>query len=220
MKYLYWIIILIFLSGAGILDNAPRKTFNAANFTTEEIQRLETEFGQHKTFINKYKLQSLVALSYYPELKDTEIEFVHQPIKTTMAARPKPTSVFQRVSKRSYRIFVNNSDDCQINLKDIPFNAQIGIIGHELAHIVDYEQSNGPGIVGAGLNYTTARTKANFEKSIDRLTIEHGLGWQLLAWADFALHESDASEEYKAFKADTYLEPEEIAEVMQGIEIY
>ncbi len=204
--------ILLFVLLCGTTSHLPgeRKWFKKAQFDNDKIAQLNADFGSQKTLSEKYKLPTLIALSHYPELKEVPIEFVEQPIKTTMAARPVPASVFQRQGRRHYKIFINNSDNCQIHIDEISFNGKIGIIGHELAHILDYEQSTGPGIMGAGLNYATARTKATFEKSIDRLTIQRGLGWQLYEWSDFAINRSAASQSYKDFKASTYLQPEEI----------
>lgn len=204
--------ILFFALLSGTTSHLPgeKKWFKEAQFDKDKIAQMQTQFGDQKVLAEKYKLVSLIALSHYPELKGVPIEFVEQAIKTTLAARPVPASVFQRQGRRHYKVFINNSDNCQIHIDEISFNGQIGIIGHELAHILDYEQSTGPGIMGAGLSYATARTKAVFEKSIDRLTISRGLGWQLHEWSDFAINRSAASQAYKDFKAETYLEPEEI----------
>ncbi|MEL7339165.1 MAG: hypothetical protein AAGM67_01670 [Bacteroidota bacterium] len=203
---------MAFLCLSGGVSHLPgeKKWFSKKQFDRKQIAALEADFGHNKDLSDKYKLPILIALSHYPELKEVPIRFIEQPIKTTMAARPLPSAVFQRQGRRAYNVFINNSDNCQIHIDEISFNGKIGIIGHELAHILDYEQSTGPGIMGAGLSYATKRTKAAFEKSIDRLTISRGLGWQLYEWSDFAINRSEASPDYKAFKARTYLQPEEI----------
>ena len=111
-----------------------------SDFSEADIDSLEQNFGQEKVFVPRYKTASLVALSYYPELKETDIEFVHQKLTTTLAARPRMGSVFKKAGKRRYQIFINNHESCEIPLHAAPFNAQVGVIGHELAHIVDYEK--------------------------------------------------------------------------------
>lgn len=204
-------LLVLLLMGGRAPGPLDKGLFQQSSFTADSIARMEERLTTYKYDIPEdYKLSILIALSFYPELQDVEIEFVYQPLKTTMAARPVPASVFQRKGHRSYRIFINSGDDCEIPLRVIPFNARIGIVGHELAHILDYEQQSGPGIMGTGMSYATARTKANFEKRIDELTISKGLGVQLHEWSDFALNHSQASEAYKAFKAETYLQPQEI----------
>ena len=37
-----------------------------------KVDSLNIAFGNNKILINKYKIQSLIALSFYPELKDVE----------------------------------------------------------------------------------------------------------------------------------------------------
>ncbi|MEO0473096.1 MAG: hypothetical protein AAF206_26005 [Bacteroidota bacterium] len=192
----------------------------AADFSEEDMDTLQMNYGQNKVFIDQYKKVSLVALSYYPELKETDIEFVHQKLNTTLAARPKMGSVFKKAGKRKYQIFINNHESCEIPLDAAPFNAQVGVIGHELAHIVDYEKRNTNKIFGAGLSYATRQSKASFEKQTDRITIEHGLGWQLHHWADFVLKYSKANDKYLAFKERIYLTPKQILTYMEGLKMY
>ena len=107
---------------------------------------------------------------------------------------------------------INNQSDFKgIILRDVPFNAQIGIIAHELSHIIDYESRNFWGILGITFRFLDKKRKPLFEKEIDRITIERGLGWQLYDWAMFSMYESDkATEDYKAFKKKNYMTPEEI----------
>ena len=128
-----------------------------------------------------------------------------------MACRPRNSTIFKK--ERHYTIFIDTDADGQgILLDSIPFNAQIGIIAHELCHILDYESKTGNQIIGTGLAYFNKNKRADFEKTIDDLTINKGLGHQLLAWSDFALNKSTASSAYKAYKRKTYLTPEEISE--------
>jgi hypothetical protein len=97
-------------------------------------------------------------------------------------------------------------------LQKVPFNALVGLIGHELSHIVDYESKADIEIMLRALSYLNIRTKTIFEKSIDKKTIQHGLGWCLFDWASYVLNQSGASMDYKAFKKRVYLEPIEIQE--------
>jgi hypothetical protein len=209
--------LLLFAILTSFNEKEREGLYDPEAFSPDSIARMEARLAHSIDIPEAYKLPTLIALGFYPELQDVDIEFVLQPLHTTMAARPTVKSVFQKPGRRSYRIFINDSGDCEIPLESVPFNAQIGVIGHELAHILDYERSKGPGIMGAGLSYATARTKANFEKSIDELTIARGLGLQLHQWADFVLNRSGASEKYKAFKARTYLQPGEILERVRAV---
>lgn len=188
----------------------PTKVYNKNAISNEKLAEFRTSFGKNKTIPKEFEVQTFIALSYYPELKDSHIEFIRTNIKTTMACRPTTRSLIRRYN-REYTITIDNDDEREgVILDDVPFNAQIGVIGHELAHIIDYENKGTGGIAKLGVNYATGNYPPEFEKSIDKLTIQRGLGWQLFDWADFVLNKSKASKEYKEFKRKSYLTPEEI----------
>ena len=177
--------------------------------TEKQVDSLLGIYSNNKTFVDEYLEPTLIALSYFPELKDISITFKYSKEATTMAARPILTTVFGKIR---YQILINNQSNFKgILLSDVPFNAQIGIIAHELSHIVDYESRNFWGILGITFRFLDKKRKPLFEKEIDRITIERGLGWQLYDWAVFSMYESDkATEDYKTFKQKNYMTPKEI----------
>lgn len=186
--------------------------------TAAELDSLRHHYGRHKVLLDEYAEIILVALSYYPELQDTHIRFEYSNEQTTMASRP--ASIFH---PRTYRVLINNDKDFTgIPLDSIPYNAAIGIVGHELAHIVDYERLTALGLLDRLLLYAhSARGKAYFERSIDLMTIDRGLGWQLYDWAMYAMYENQiATKEYKQFKEKTYLTPQQIKEYIRHYEMY
>ena len=176
------------------------------------LDSLKKLYGENKSFISFYEKQSLIALSYYPELQTVHIEFIFADIGTTMACRPTFKSMIY--GKRHYQIFINNNPIFEgILLEDVPFNAQIGVIGHELGHVFDYETRSRTEVLQRGINYLTRNAKRTYERSIDKLTIQKGLGWQLYDWADFSMYKSmKATDDYKKFKRNIYMSPNEIEE--------
>lgn len=159
------------------------------------------------TIPEEYKLQWLIALSYYPELHNKKFTVKYRRLRTTMSCRPKIRSLLRK--KKEYNICINKKKHFKgILLKDVPFNAQIGVIGHELAHIDDYENKNSLKIIGTGLHYLGHKGKKKLEQKIDLLTIQKGLGWQLYDWSNYAINQSNATDKYKKFKRSTYLKPD------------
>lgn len=84
------------------------------------------------------------ALSFYPELSDISIAFkIKKNIKkSTMQAQPKWNFLWKKRKKKSYIILISNKfkiENQEFNTLDIPSDVFIGWIGHELGHIMDYE---------------------------------------------------------------------------------
>jgi hypothetical protein len=162
------------------------------------------------------KLCFLIALSYYPELSQTKIFFRYAPIKTTLNTTPGFFStIFSHKLKRKNIIRINNSKKPnKVLIDQADFNSKIGIMGHELAHIYDYNQTNTPGIIYKAVTYLTAKGRRKLEQNTDKMVVQKGLGWQLYDWSHFVLDKSCATEKYKSFKRDIYLSPDQIVEEM------
>lgn len=108
---------------------------------------------------------------------------------------------------RSYTIEVNiNKKFDGALFSQLSLTEQVGILGHELAHIKDYESRDTGGVLERLYQYGFDATE--FEREIDQMTIDAGLGMPLYCWANRAITEVDAS--YKTIKEETYLSPEEI----------
>lgn len=162
--------------------------------------------------------QFSIVCKAFPELKNDNISLKFRSIGMTMQARPNIWTVFG--GQREYFVFINTHRHRNgILLEDIPFNAQIGIIAHELCHIVDYHFKSNWELFKTGLWYLKKRNQENYEKAIDYLVIKKGLGHQLKDWSHFVLHEAPLTDKYKKTKETFYLRPEEIHTCIQEHEI-
>jgi len=112
----------------------------------DSLSHYENKMGEKKhlnTSDKKLTLAFYVALSHYPELHDKRISLRLKPLVSTMQAQPSPNFIIKRKSKRSYRIYVNDNPELTgINYQDLSFNALVGWIGHEFAHLIDYASMN------------------------------------------------------------------------------
>jgi hypothetical protein len=186
-----------------------------------DISDLRNTYGKNKNIPEEYELQCLIALSYFPELKDVPIEFRFKDIHTTMSARPKFRSVFKSSSQREYLITINNKprEEKGVLLDELSFNAQIGIMAHELAHLVDYSKKSSARLLLCGTYYITSEYfHQNLERKTDLIVIERGLGLQLFDFSDYVINHSDACDQYKKFKMKYYYKPEEIKEAIAKLD--
>ncbi len=162
-----------------------------------------------KNVPERFYKQFTVICRAFPELKNDNISLKFRPISMTMQARPNIWTVLG--GEREYFIFVNVARSKNgLLLGDIPFNAQIGIIAHELCHIVDYHFKTNWEIIKTGLWYLKKRNQEDYEKAVDYLVIKKGLGHQLKDWSHFVLHEAELTAKYKKTKETYYLRPEDI----------
>lgn len=180
-------------------------------------KNLKKAFGRNKIFLPDIEVPALIALSYFPELKNTRIEFTRCKIRTTMEVHPDVKSLWGARSQIKYIIFVNDQiqNGQGILIDDVPFNAQIGLIAHELAHIVDYQKLNLIQLFEVAVNYHQSGFRRKLERHTDLEVIRRGLGWQLYEWARYAMFESSAGQAYKEFKKRYYLRPKEIMRILK-----
>lgn len=176
-----------------------------------KIDSLRELYGMNKTFISKIELQALVALSYYPELKDVKIVFRSKKLKTSMAARPTVMSAFKRKGKRKYFITLNDVN-ANIPFDPASFNAQVGVIGHELAHISYYEKQSKWTLIKLPFKYLNKKFRVKFERDTDMRTITHNLGWQLYGWKYYGENRKEVPAEYREYKNQFYMSSKEIYE--------
>ncbi|WP_159522275.1 hypothetical protein [Sunxiuqinia indica] len=221
MKYVICVVLslIVFNSEAILPDPVQQFYSDSASIHRAELQ---TDSYVHKQLDDSYQNQAQIAMSYYPELKGTEIEFVRKDLKTTMASRPTLGSIFKKKGKRKYRIYIDTSvkGEKGLLLSDVPFNAQIGIIGHELGHIVDYKEKTGMGIVLTGLGYLFHPFRKKLEHKVDEITVAHGLGHQVREFSEYVLREPRVSEKYKKYKRKIYYKPKQLSTLMSGYSIY
>lgn len=168
------------------------------------LDSLKKEFGINKTFYKKLELPALVALSYFPQLKHTKIEFRRHKLSSTMAARPTIGSAFRQKGKRKYLISLDDFD-ADIPFDDAAFNEQVGVIGHELSHIIYYEEHSALHLMSLSFKYSNKKFKAKFEKDTDRRTVTFNLGWQLYAWKIHGETHPNVSDKRRKYKAKYYL---------------
>ncbi len=219
MRKLIVLFILLAASVSFSIAEAKqvKKYFHRADHEMA-VDSLREYFGEHKIMPEEYELEILIALSYFPELRDVNIIFLPKKIKTTMACRPSMDAIFKDKEKRVYRIFINNLLEGKngVNYDDVPFNARIGLVGHELGHVVDYMQKSMLRIIGNGIGYVMSDTyRKSFEANVDKITVERGLGWQQYAFASFVRNKANVNESYLEFKENNYPSPKRFKGWMQ-----
>jgi len=195
-------------------------------FSYEKMKLLQDvlakDFSTGKSLDSAFELPGLIALSYYPELVGHRIKFQQKNIKTTMQSLPRMDFIFRNRKNRVYKINIDNKvvNSNGLLLKDIPFNAQIGVIGHELGHVVDYSSKSNMRIIFLGIGYLFPGKRRHIENRVDEITIAHGLGNQLKDFSGFVLNDPEMNERYRKYKRKYYYSPAQLLQIMLTYPFY
>ncbi|WP_235296087.1 hypothetical protein [Portibacter marinus] len=170
---------------------------------------------------DEIKDEALKALSYYPELQDANIEFrFKDSIKqSTMQARPKFSSFFKHRRDREYVILISKVfkiSGKRYLTKDLPRDVMIGWLGHELGHIMDYQNRSRYNLIAFGVKYLFVDNHImRAERAADGFAIRSGMEKYILKTKQFILNHADIDEKYVARIKKYYLSPEEIMEMVR-----
>jgi hypothetical protein len=186
------LFLVFYVIQSPVYCQVPRRNFAPDSLPAAYFSRLKSEFGPGKKYPPQFEKQILIALSYYPELKNTTILFRSKVRHATAITRSSWPGIFGQKKKRDYVITISDSIEpmlMPILLKNLPFNAQVGVIGHELGHVVQYAAKNTLQLIQYAVNNISAKYIDRFEYQADSICIAHGLGYQLLEWSSFVRKE-------------------------------
>ena len=189
---------------------------------TYDLDSLKALIGDNKGLPEGFEVAAAIAYSAFPELKDVKINMVlttgGAPMESTVAIR----SLFGARRNRRYQILLNdakNSHFDPILLRSLPFDAQVGILAHELGHVVYYHDLNLLQFGKWGLKYLNDDTfRAAHERSTDLMPIYHGLGSQIYQYAYFVRYDPTCRAFYangKDFMDKYYMTDKELMAAME-----
>ena len=162
----------------------PQVEFHPEDFQISEYEK----YSFRKKIPVEIQAQVLTALSYYPQLKDTRIKFRFKKRKTPLTSRPRIMHVFLPKKWRTYVITLSTKTTESFDpilFSRLPYNAQIGVLGHEIAHILEYRAQSSFQLIGLGFKIGNPSFVDRFEFETDARAIANGLGYQLLDWSIF-----------------------------------
>lgn len=205
---------------------------DVAPYLDSSFLQLKQAYGRHKKIPARYEKEILLTLSYFPDLKNTHIRFKLRKNGLGLSSRPAWGSVIIPRKWRHY--IVNIGDDAAATGKwaGLVFgkanaNAQVGVLGHELTHIMNFNRAGAWKMLRFGWGHLSKRYMDRFEYNTDSLCILQGLGYQLLAWHIYlakslgiADPENAPDPFYGDFGHERYMSPASIRRVMRKTPAY
>ncbi len=159
--------------------------------------------------------EAKIAFDHFPELDDVAIEVRFKGLKKSfMNAQPRFTDFFKSKKNRSYIISISSKfiiENEKFSIDEIPSQVMIGWIGHELGHIMDYQDRSAFNLIGFGIGYSFSKSYIRkAEKTADTYAVEKGLGEYIIATKNFILNHTEFPDKYKENIKKLYLSPDEI----------
>lgn len=149
-----------------------------------DFDKLKTVYGNKKSIPVEFEKEILTALTFFPQLIDHRIDFQLRKGYAPLSSRPTYGGLFRSAKKRKYKVFISTGSGQMwdsIILKYAPFDPSVGVLGHELSHVLNFSRMSGLSLVGLGINHVSKSYMNRFEFLTDSLCIEQGMGEYLLS---------------------------------------
>ena len=107
-------------------------------------------------------------------------------VNRLLQIRPSFGGMLRSAKKRTYIITISKKSITYLDtilLQHLNYNAQIGVLGHELSHASDFFNKGFGKMCHVVVGHVSKKYVDHFEFNTDRICINHGLGYQLLAWS-------------------------------------
>jgi hypothetical protein len=167
---------------------------------TYDLDSLKAIIGDKKGLPPEFEVAAGIAYSAYPELKDVRIDMILTKGGAPMESTVDIASLLGPAKNRRYRILLNDAKDSYFDpilLRSLPFDAQVGILAHELGHIVYYTDLSTFEFGKWGLEYLRDEEfRAAHERTTDLMAVYHGLGSQIYQYAWFIRYDSTCTALY------------------------
>jgi hypothetical protein len=181
------------------------------------IAELRKKFGHKKEIPEQFEEVVLQALSHFPELKEVAISF------RSSSGHPLPygtdpvfSGIFRSGHKRKYVVTLLDEADLPERpalFKNLPHEAQRGVIGHELGHVIQQMRKSGLSILKKRLKHGGIASRREMEREADLIAIQHGLGFDLYVHATFIRKIPGYVQHRKEIETD-FLKPQQILDTL------
>lgn len=166
-----------------------------------DLDSLKAFIGDKKGLPEDFEVAAAIAYSAYPELKDVNVDMILTSYGAPMESNMNIWTLFGPRKFRQYKILLNDHKNGffdPILLRVLPFDAQVGILAHELGHVVYYHNLNLFELGKWGLCYLLDEEfRADHERTTDLMPVYHGLGSQIYQYAHFVRRDSSCVEFYQ-----------------------
>jgi hypothetical protein len=172
----------VLLGGAADAQPGPVPMGNVPD--SAGFAALRSAFSKNKKMPVQFEEEIFTALSFFPELKEHRIDFVLRRGYAPLSSRPSFGGLLRSARKRKYKVFISTGSGRiwdSILLDKAPYDARIGVLGHELAHVLNFSRMSGVQLGWLGVCHVSKSYMNRFEFRTDSLAVAKGMGDYLYA---------------------------------------
>lgn len=157
------------------------------------------------------------ALAYFPDLYNVGVVFKEKKGLFPLKTRPVWWNMLGWRERRIYKVIISKTSVRELEpalLSNLTHEAQVGIIGQEMAKIAHFQYLSMPKLIEIFIKHPFRKYRMQFERDHCIRAIKHGLGWQLYEWSRQMKKLETGNpviQRYNGF----FLEPEEIIQAIQ-----
>ena len=216
-------------------DTQIDSTFTHSPISQTQLEAIRQEYGKNKDLPKEFETSILLALSHYPDLKETAIDFIVRPDDIPLASRPYFGTMLLGKKNRKYKVVIS-SEGIKSNfaepilMKNLPLDARVGVVAHELGHTEYYEKHKLNYMIAfAARFFTQGKFERAHERSTDSLVVYRGLGWPAYAYAKYVRTNEQMKPQIEAMRQqaggnfwldETYMHYDAILEMMKTMPEY
>lgn len=181
-------MLFLQMVGTAQKNNHFPKTYTEAEYTPL-LDSLRQAYGKKISYkkSEQMELATLLAISHYPFLQNRKVKVIVRKVKgAPVEASFSPLNVITPAKSKVYKIIIKENSF----MERLSLNKQVAALGHEMAHFIQYEERGYFGTLFGLLRYVSSdKYRIKFEKTADKITMDHGLGHQMLEFAFYTSKE-------------------------------
>ncbi len=175
-------------------------------------------FTGHSEWTENEKEACVKAIENTENADSVKVIFKKTNIPSMGQAQPLIRTILKKPDKRTYIVKVQDCNSKNLLCYSVlPDSAKVGLIGHELVHVLDYKSKGFFSILQMAIKYSLSRKyRSRVEYVTDSLTIVHNMGNEVLLLLDFVENSGLASKSYLRKKKKYYMDSDEVLRIIHS----
>ena len=180
------LLFLLFIFKINVAQHQYYKTVSA-DITAQFIDTTKRILFKVPDSTNTYAPIFNYVLRFYPTMLFKNVKIYFLPSQKITKIKPTFSSIFKAPQNRTYKLYfstISNTTLDSVLLKNLSYNAKVGLVAREVSHVQDLSTTHFFGFIAWYFKHTSRKAINKAEYDAELKTLEAGLGYQLLNLAN------------------------------------